>query len=59
MKQLLVIMILTSASLLLTACDDKAGPVPGQIQTSLVQLGNKPFALEIANSNAARERGLM
>ena len=59
MKQLFALVILTSASLLLSGCDDKVGPVPGQIQTSLVQLGNMPFVLEIADSYASRERGLM
>ena len=59
MKQLFALIILTSTSLLLSGCDDKTGPVPGQIQTSLVQLGKMPFKLEIADSNASRERGLM
>lgn len=52
-------MILTSASLLLTGCEEKNVAVPGHIQTTQVQLGNQPFELEIADSYSSRERGLM
>jgi uncharacterized membrane protein (UPF0127 family) len=51
--------MLTCLPIFTAGCDSKPKMAPGQVRTAPVMIGQMEFQLEIADSMASRQRGLM
>ncbi len=58
---LLIPLCLVALAAALTGCDSGKGtkPLPGQVRLVGMRIGNREFQLEVADSYAARQKGLM